>query len=144
VLQSEPFVEPAAETAVPDAFAAVERTVDTRTGIARTEDLQEEAAEAAISGHGQPLDLVFVGLRMEAEKFRHPAIEIADGIGEILLLLDGERGAGGAPEGSTAEIASAVERQHGGFVERRGVIRRGRMRQVVLDDEDAAVGELRP
>ena len=50
----------------------------------------------------------------------------------IELLVEHQLGAGCLPAGRAAEIAVAVQRQHGGLVEGRGVVGRGRVRHVMF------------
>ena len=75
---------------------------------------------------------MLVGVGVEAEQFGDAAVEVAERIGEILLLLEGQARAASLPARAAAEIAAAVEREHGGFVEGRRVVCRGGVRQVML------------
>ncbi len=134
VLQAEALVKARAEAAVADALAAEIGTVEARAGIGEAEDVQEEAAETIVAGAGEPLDFVLVGAGVEAQELGDAAVEIAERIGEVLLLLDGQARAAGVPARAAAEIAAAVEGQHGGLLERRNVIGRGSVGQVMLDD----------
>ena len=126
-----------------EALGAEETAVEARTGFGDVQDLEEEIAIAAVAGDREPLDLVLVRVGVEAEQFGDAAVEIAEGIGRILFLLERHVRAACLPARAAAEIAAAIERQHCGLVERRGIVSRRGVREVVLHDHDAAVGKLR-
>ena len=143
VLQSEPLVESRAETAAVQALGAEEGAVEARSGIGKAEDLQEQIAITAVAAHGEPLHLVLVHVGVEAQQLGDAAVEIAEGIGGILFVFERHARAAGLPARAAAEVAAAVEREDRGFLEWRGVVGRGGMRQVVLQHHDAALGEAR-
>ena len=68
------------------------------------------------------------------------SVEIAKRIG-YMLLFEREVRAFRAPARAAAEIAAAVERQHGRVFEGRRIIGRRGMRQVMLHHQQPAVGE---
>ena len=86
---------------------------------------------------------MLVDIGLQAEQFADPAVQVADGIGRILLVFERHMGALRLPARATAEISAAVERQHGGLGEGRRIIGRRGVSGVMLHHDDAAVGKLR-
>ena len=64
-------------------------------GMDELEDIESQGAPATpealksiVARHRQPLHFVFVGAGLEPEQLRHAAVEIAQRIREVLLLID--------------------------------------------------------
>ena len=140
--QPEPIEKARAETAVGDALRAQEAAVEARTGFGDVQNLQEQVFEALISADRAPLDLVLIDVGLKAEEFADPPVKIADGIGRILFVLEREMRAARLPARAAAEIAAAIEREDGGLFERGRIVGGSGVRQVMLQDDDAAVGKL--
>ncbi len=85
---------------------------------------------------------MLVGVGLEAEQLRHAAVEIAQRVGVGKLFLQSERDRVGSPARAAAEIARAVEREHGGFVERRREVGRGGVGRVMLHADDPGRGNI--
>src|ERR1035441_247273 len=64
--------------------------------------------------------LIHVGLK--AEEFADAPVEVADGIGRILFVFQRHVRAARLPAGAAAEIAAAIQRQHGGLFEGRRIV----------------------
>ena len=75
------------------------------------EDVEEELLEAVVAADREPLHFVLVGARLEAEQLGDAAVEIAERIGEVLLLIERHLRAARLPARAAAEIAAAVERR---------------------------------
>ena len=117
--QAEAFEEAGAEAAVGQAFRAEEAAIEARAGFGDVENFEEQILEAGVSGDGAPLHFVLVDVGFEAEELTDAAVEIADGIGRILFVLERHVRAACVPARAAAEIAAAIERQHGGLFEGR-------------------------
>ncbi len=109
------------------------RAVD---GVVRG-DAAEDIEIAGFAGSGEPLDAVFVGARLEAEKFGDAAVEFADGIGIENFVFESEAIPFPAPFGAAAQVALAIERNDSGVVEGRRIVRGGGMRGVMVDRNNA-------
>ena len=118
-----------------------ERTVGPRPAVAQIQNLQEQVLIAAIAAHRQPLHLVLVGVGGEAQQFRDAAVDIAQRIREILLLLQRQAWSRPPRQRAPLKIARTVERQHRGLLKRRRVIGGRRVRQVMVQHHDPAVGK---
>ena len=107
---------------------SVLRKLRSRRGPASVtlQNLEEQVFEAVVSADREPLDLVLVDVGFEAEEFADAAVEIAERIGGILFVLERQMRAAGLPARAAAEIAAAIERQHGGLFERATDSRRTR------------------
>ncbi len=66
-----------------------------------------------VAGDGEPLHFVLVDVGFEAEQLGDAAVEIAERIGRILFVLERHVRALGVPARAAAEIAAAIEREHG-------------------------------
>src|SRR5262249_53298476 len=86
---SDPLEEATAEAAMENAVRVEERAIETKTIATAAQDFGEQVLEAAISGDRKPLDLVLIGVGLKAEEFGNTAVEIADGIGCVMLLVQG-------------------------------------------------------
>ena len=106
----------------------------------RRQHLAKQTGKAIVAGGGEPLDFVFVGVRLEAEQFGDAAVQIADGIRIVHLGFEFQTVALAAIARAAAEIAGAVEGQHSGVVETRGVVRGGGMRGLMLHQRELALG----
>ena len=125
------------------ALGAEEGAVEARTRVRQAEDFEEQIAITAVAADGEPLHLVLVHIGVEAQQFGDAAVEIAERIGGVLLVFERHARAARLPARAAAEVAAAVEREDRGFFERRGVVGRGGVRQVVIEHHDAALGEAR-
>jgi hypothetical protein len=85
--------------------------------------------------------LVFAGRK--SQQFGDAPVEIAERIGRVLLVIESHQRALGQPARAAAEIAAAVECQHGCMVEGRRIIRRRGVRAVMFHQHDPALRELR-
>ena len=52
------------------------------------EDFEEQVAVAVVAGDREPLDFVLVHVGFEAEQLGDAAVEVAEGIGRVLLVLE--------------------------------------------------------
>src|ERR1017187_6681401 len=143
VFQSEPFVESRAEAAILPALGTEEGTIGLRAGIGEIQNLKEEILVAIVAAYGEPLDLVLVRVGVEAQQLGDAAVDIAERIREVLLLVQRHARAGRLPARAATEVAAAVKRQNRSLLEGRGIIRRCGVRQVVAQHQDAAVGKVR-
>ena len=93
---------------------------------------------------GEAHDLVFARVHLEARVVGERAVEHADRVREVDRAEELELVALSHAVGRGRPLADAVDREHGRLVEGRGVERRGRVRLVVLSEEDLALvaGEL--
>src|ERR1017187_10288307 len=117
VLQSDAFIEARAEAAVAQTVGREEGTVEARAGVGKAEDFEEEVAEPLVAGHRKPLHLVLIFVGFEAQQFGDAAVEVAERIRRVLLVLERHVRAVRLPARSAAEIAAAVERQNRSLVE---------------------------
>ncbi len=142
VREAEALVELGTEAAAAPSLAVKEGTVDAGpAAVSRREDLEKQVVEAVVSGSRQPLDLVLVGVRFEAQQFRYPPVQVTQRVRIVELLFERQPAAARAPARPAAEIAGPVQRNHGGLLERRGIVRGGGVRRVVLDQHDLAPGK---
>src|SRR5580698_4024542 len=88
---------------------------------------------AGFSRGGEPLDTMFIGARVEAEKLGDAAIEFADGIRIENFIFEREPVPFPAPLGATAQVTLAIERDDDGVLKWRGQISSGRMGRVMID-----------
>src|SRR5579871_1638577 len=141
IAQAESFIEAAAEAAIFEPLGAEEGTVQAGAGIGEAENIEEQTLEAIITGNRHPLNLVLIAVGIETEQLGDAAVEIAERVRVILLLIERHVRTAGVPDGATAEIAGAIESEDRRLLKRRRIVGRGGVRQVVLDDRDAAIGK---
>src|SRR5690349_22280153 len=95
--KAETVVKSGAESAVADALGGEVLAVDADACIAHVQDVGENGAETVVAGNARPLHFVLVDAGRKAEQLSDAAEEIAEGIGRVVLLLQGELIAAGAP-----------------------------------------------
>ncbi len=143
VLQTESRIELLAEPALAQTIRVEEAAIDARP-IAPAQNLLEQRQKLLAGiGRREPLDFVFIGSRVESQQLRHAAVQIAQRIRIVEILFQVQLISGSAPARGGAEIAVAIQRQHRGIIERRWIIRRGRMRRVMLHHQHLGTGKLR-
>ena len=104
-------------------------------------DFAERGEEPVVPGGRKPLQLVFIGARLESEKLRDGAIQPRGRIRILPLAVELQFVAVPAPARPATEIAGMVERQNGGVFKWRCEKSGCRMGQVMLDDGNLGPGE---
>ena len=134
ILEAETRVKLCAEPAMANPVTMEEGAIDLWPPVRLVaEDFQEKIDETVVAAGGKPLQLVFVGVGLEADEARDAAVQVSERVGVINFALDIQMGSVGLPERSAAEVAHAVERENRCLVEGRGVIRGRSVSAVVLD-----------
>ena len=138
VFQSQALEEFRAEAAAGGAMAVEERGVEASAG---GDDFAEQCVEAVVAGGREPLDLMFVGARAEAQQLGHGAVQPGQRIRILPLLFELQLIALRLPARAAAEVAGVIEREHRRFFEGRREERGRGVGQVMLHHGDFGLRE---
>ena len=96
----------------------------------------------SIGGQSQPPRARLTGI--ETQQLRTPAIEIAQRVRILEVLFQVQSDFRSPPARGGSKFPIPVQRQHGGIIEGRRIVRRCRMRRVMLHHHHLRVGKPRP